>query len=248
MAFIDNLSITEFKGRVHEEARHLTLAGCGTGLGIENNDPDTVQANYAQSSRSNNYQQVFPPRKANLFPQCSHCEFTNHTEKDCHKRIAEEYNAKQARRFEQSQQRGGGRGRGRGGGRGGYNHPQAANLANANANANANNASAPSYNAIFNRLAYCFKAAANNRICKVNGVWVKDCGATHHMHHDKSLFINYRRLKHRLYVGGIGSNLLAVGVGNVRITDPNGNVHILEGVLYIPRLKSGLMALNQLAL
>ena len=68
------------------------------------------------------------------------------------------------------------------------------------------------------------------------------------MHHDKSLFTDYHRLKHRLYVGGIGSGLLAVGVGNVRITDPNGNVRVLEGVLYVPRLKTGLMALNQLAL
>jgi transposase InsO family protein len=68
------------------------------------------------------------------------------------------------------------------------------------------------------------------------------------MHHDKSLFTNYHRFKHRLYVGGIGSGLLAVGVGNVRITDPNGKVRVLEGVLYVPRLKTGLMALNQLAL
>jgi len=98
----------------------------------------------------------------------------------------------------------------------------------ANANANANN-SAPAYNAIFGGLAYCCKAAANVRIRKVNGVWIKDCGATHHMHHDKSLFTDYHRLKHRLYVGGIGSGLLAVGVGNVRITDPNGNVRVLEG-------------------
>ena len=68
------------------------------------------------------------------------------------------------------------------------------------------------------------------------------------MHHDKSLFIDYHRLKHRLYVGGIGSGLLAVGVGNVQITDLNGNVRVLEGVLYVSRLKSGLMTLNQLAL
>jgi len=58
MAFIDKLSITEFKGRVREEARRLTPAGRGAGLGVGNNDPDTVQANYAQSNRSNNHQRI----------------------------------------------------------------------------------------------------------------------------------------------------------------------------------------------
>src|SRR5271155_5187025 len=174
MAFVDKLTITEFKGRVREEARRLTLIGRGAGLGIENNDPDTVQANYARpNARPNNHQRIFPTRKVNnAFPQCSHCGFTNHAEKDCYKRIAEEYNAKQARRSQP--QSGGGRGRGRGGGRGGYNS-QTANLANANANANG---SAPAYNAIFGGLAYCYNAAANGHIRKVNGIWIKDCGAT----------------------------------------------------------------------
>ena len=42
MTFVDKLSITEFKGRVREEARRLNLAGQGQGLGVENNNPDTV--------------------------------------------------------------------------------------------------------------------------------------------------------------------------------------------------------------
>ena len=33
MAFIDNLSITEFKGRAREEARRLNLPGFGLGQG-----------------------------------------------------------------------------------------------------------------------------------------------------------------------------------------------------------------------
>ena len=57
MAFIDNMSITDFKARVREEARRLNLAGLGQGLGF--NDPDTVQANaarqYGQAPR------LFPP-------------------------------------------------------------------------------------------------------------------------------------------------------------------------------------------
>jgi hypothetical protein len=46
MAFIDNLSITEFKGRVREEARRLNLSGLATTLGAEK-ESDTVQANFA---------------------------------------------------------------------------------------------------------------------------------------------------------------------------------------------------------
>src|SRR5271169_386674 len=89
MAFVDNLSITEFKGRVREEARRLNIAGLGQTLGV---DPDTVQANLARSNH------IFPPRKPNAFPPCTHCGYRNHAEQDCHKRIAEEYNAKQARK------------------------------------------------------------------------------------------------------------------------------------------------------
>ena len=59
--------------------------------------------------------------------------------------------------------------------------------------------------------------------------------------------MNYHRLKHRLYVGGIGSGLLATGIGDVQIMDKSGNVRILEGVLHVPRLKSGLMSLTQFA-
>lgn len=233
MAFIDKLSLAEFKSRAREEARRLNIAGLDQTLGVER-DPDTVQANLARSNR------IFPPRKPNVFPPCTHCGYKNHTEQDCHKRIAEEYNAKQARK---SQKHGGKGGRGRRGGRGGGgNDSQTANLADANPT------NAPAYNAIFGGLAFCCKAAVNGRMKRVNGVWIKDNGATHHMHHDKSLFTDYHSLKHRLYIGGIGSGLKAVGIGDVSIKDPNGNERILKGVLHVPKLKCGLMSLNTLAL
>src|SRR5436309_9306025 len=87
-----------------------------------------------------------------------------------------------------------------------------------------------------------------SKIRRVNGVWIKDCGATHHMHHNKTIFSDYHPLKHRLYIGGIGSGLMAVGVGNVLITDLANNKRILKRVLHVPKLKNGLMSLNQLAL
>src|SRR5579859_207343 len=108
---------------------------------------------------------------------------------------------------------GGGRGgRGQGGGSGG-NNSQAANLANAD-----NGTVAPAYNSIFGGLSYCCKAAVNGCIRRVNGVWIKVCSATHHMHHNKSIFTDYHQLKHRLYVGGIGSGVVAIGTGDVPST------------------------------
>ena len=85
LGFIDNISITDFKGRVREEARRLNLVGMGQGLGVE--DADTVQANFVRHKK--------PGKK---YPPCGTCGYTNHAETDCHKRIAEEYIAKQMRR------------------------------------------------------------------------------------------------------------------------------------------------------
>ena len=76
MAFIDNLSISNFKGRVREEARRLNLAGFATNLGVS--DPSVVQANAACSGRFN--------------IRCDHCSHRGHIKSECHKRIAEEYN------------------------------------------------------------------------------------------------------------------------------------------------------------
>ena len=124
MAFVDNLSITDFKGRVREEARRLNLAGLGTGLGFEENS-DTVQANI---TRNNGLPRFFPPKRPNI--TCGHCSYNGHSEQECHKRIAEEYIAKQVQcqANQQANQKGQGHGRGHGRGRGrshgGHKHRQ----------------------------------------------------------------------------------------------------------------------------
>ena len=228
MAFIDKMTITEFKGRVREEARRLNIAGLSQSLGIER-DPDTVQANIAQPH-------IFPPRKP-VFPPCNHCGLRNHAEKDCRKRIAEQHQKKSGG----NSSRGRAYRRGRYGGKSGGHGGNTANLADANYGA-------PTYNAIFGGFAYCLKAATNCKIQRIKGAWIKDNGATHHMHWDKSMFTNYHHFTHQLYVGGIGSGLKAVGVGDVEITDSNGKSRVLNGVLHVPKLKSGLMSLNTLAL
>ncbi len=190
MAFIDNLSISDFKGRVREEARRLNLAGFATHLGIS--DPNIVQANAAHSGHSNIC--------------CNYCGLRGHIASECHKRIAEEYNAKHVNRNRDqkpihSQGRGNNRGRYRG--RGNYRGRGDSN--------------GTVYTAIFGGLADSYKATVNTPIQNTKGAWVKDSGATHHMHYDRTIFKDYTRLKHKLFVGGIKSGLRATGIGTVPI-------------------------------
>src|ERR1700689_5627001 len=119
MAFIDTMSITEFKRRVREEARRLNSCGLSQAVSVERG-PDTVQANIAHG-RSNRTPRIFPGRKPNLFPACSHCGYRNHAEQDCHKHIAEQYLAKETRKAQNPIRGAGGLGGGawRGGGGGG---------------------------------------------------------------------------------------------------------------------------------
>ena len=101
MAFM-LISISDFKGRVHEEARRLNLAGFATNLTVS--DPSVVHANAARANRPN--------------IRCDYCGYRGHIKSECHKRIAEEYSAKQANRDQKGRGRGWERGHGRGRGRG----------------------------------------------------------------------------------------------------------------------------------
>jgi hypothetical protein len=85
MAFINKITVTEFKGHVREEARRLNTCGLTQALGVER-DPDTVQANVAKY--------IFPPRKQNNKQlMCTQCGNRGHIEQECYKRITDEYNA-----------------------------------------------------------------------------------------------------------------------------------------------------------
>ena len=85
MAFIDNISISDLKGRVREEARRLNLAGLATNLGVS--DPNIVQANNA------GYAACSPTGIC-----CNYCGYRGHIKSQCHRRIAVKYNAKHADR------------------------------------------------------------------------------------------------------------------------------------------------------
>jgi hypothetical protein len=162
MAFIDKMSIREFKGHVQEEARRLNTCGLTEVLSFEG-DPNTIQANIAKH--------IFPQRNQNnKHPMCTYYRCHGHTEQEHYKQITEEYNAMQAQKA-QNPKRGHSSGRGRGGhrsGRGGEhggNSGNTANLANANTNRTAS-----SYNSIFGGIVFCLTAAINGRIKKVRGV------------------------------------------------------------------------------
>ena len=69
MAFIDNLFISDFKGRVREEARRLNLAGVATNLGVS--DFNIVQANNAARGAAGIC--------------CNYCGYRGHIKSRCHK-------------------------------------------------------------------------------------------------------------------------------------------------------------------
>src|SRR5579859_1924273 len=89
------------KGRICQEARRLNLAGFATNLAVT--DPNIVQANNAAHSATGIC--------------CNYCGYRGHIKSQCHKCIAEEYNARHAN-HDQKPEGNRGRGRGRGYGRG----------------------------------------------------------------------------------------------------------------------------------
>ena len=74
---------------------------------------------------------------------------------------------------------------------------------------------------------------------------ILDTGASHFMHPNKGLFVEYQELKAPILVDGIAGNRSAVGAGLMRIVDDRGNVAYLENALHVPGLPSGLFSLNR---
>ena len=75
--------------------------------------------------------------------------------------------------------------------------------------------------------------------------WILDTGASHFMHPNKGLFVEYQELKAPISVDGIAGNRPAVGAGLMPIVDDRGNVAYLENALHVPGLPNGLFSLNR---
>ena len=54
--------------------------------------------------------------------------------------------------------------------------------------------------------------------------WILDTGASHFMHPNKGLFVEYQELKAPILVDGIAGNRSAVGASLMRLVDDRGNV------------------------
>src|SRR5436305_4138710 len=68
------------------------------------------------------------------------------------------------------------------------------------------------------------------------------------MYHDHTIFKEYTQLKYKLFISGIKGGLRAVGIGTVSVINKSGHICMLQKVLHVPHLKTGLMSLTQLPL
>src|SRR5579862_5617071 len=125
------------KGRICEEARRLNISGFATNLGVT--DPNIVQANNAAHSATGIC--------------CNYCGYRGHIKSQCHKCIAEEYNARHAnhdQKPEGNRGRGRGRGYGRGRGRG------RGTFGSVSYEESSNDNDGQAFSAIFGGFAYCY--------------------------------------------------------------------------------------------
>jgi hypothetical protein len=240
----DDVTLSEFKSRVREETQRLK--NFGSSETAAETDDDTAKANVAKSKKS---------KKQKKPGKCWSCGAKGHWERDCRKKDGDSEKGKSSKKS--------GKGKNKdeddetnekSTAFGGYAHALVAG-ANESADDSANesvtgnsgdrNRELPS----FGDSIYALKAAADDSIPRNPDVWIMDCGATHYMHPDRSLFLNYRKLRKPIFVKGIKSGLPAVGVGKIVVTDDSGiQSRVLKRVLYVPKLKHGLFSLTKATL
>ncbi|MBW0538164.1 hypothetical protein O181_077879 [Austropuccinia psidii MF-1] len=84
----------------------------------------------------------------------------------------------------------------------------------------------------------------NNATCKI----VLDNGASNHMFNDMRFFTDLQNGVNMAISTGCGkSSLKAAGEGTAKLMEKNGKIWSLENCLYVPDLKTNLVALSQLA-
>lgn len=72
--------------------------------------------------------------------------------------------------------------------------------------------------------------------------WIIDSGATHHVSHDKSLFVSLTASMDQSVSLPTGTDIKIAGIGQIRLND----YLILNNVLYIPDFRLNLLSISQL--
>src|SRR5436305_2037696 len=232
----DDVTLSDFKSRVREEAQRLKNFGSSDTTA----DVDMAKANVASNPKK---------KKKNKKPgKCWSCGDSGHWERDCKKKGK---SGKGKGKDEDSDDKKSGSVFG------GYAYALTAAVENSTPckiniienGGGVKDMKSAKNSPSFGNSVYALKAAADDSIPRDSDVWIMDCGATHYMHPDRSLFLNYKKLKKPIFVKGIKSGLPAVGVGKVVVTDDSGiQSRVLKNVLYVPKLKHGLFSLTKATL
>ena len=101
----------------------------------------------------------------------------------------------------------------------------------------------------FDNSVYALKAATDDFIPRDSDVWIMNCGVMHYMYSNRSLFLNYKKLKKSIFVKEIKSGLSAVRIEKVVVTnDSEIQSRVLKNVLYVSKLKHELFSLTKTTL
>ena len=75
--------------------------------------------------------------------------------------------------------------------------------------------------------------------------WLIDSGCTHHMTHDKNMFVKLNGTHHSKVKIGNGDYIDVKGIGDIAI-DSDSGVKIISDVLYVPEIDLNLLSVGQL--
>jgi len=75
--------------------------------------------------------------------------------------------------------------------------------------------------------------------------WLIDSGCTHHMRHDKDMFVKLNRTHSSKVRIGNGDYIEVKGIGDI-VIDAGSGTKIISDVLYVPEINQNLLSVGQL--
>jgi len=78
-----------------------------------------------------------------------------------------------------------------------------------------------------------------------NETWLIDSGCTHHMTHDKDMFVKLDKTHSSKVIIGNGDYIEVKGIGDIAI-DADSGTKIISYVLYVPEINQNLLSVGQL--